>query len=182
MPITVSIVEDNDKLRATLARVLNRADSNEALATFTLRMRAPGAIPRNPPTPASCPAITLAPAALQDGTFGGAYQDQVQASGGKGPYTFAVAKFGGRNWSVFAATILLVPSVLAAIYLKPGTSFTTTGCSAACKVSIPRAATTTSLITRSMRCISASPRRSTWDACCSPATAHMSTIRSAAWA
>ena len=41
------------------------------------------------------------------------------------PYTFAVAKFGGRNWSVFAASILLVPSVLAAIFLKPGTSFGT---------------------------------------------------------
>ncbi|OBK12396.1 nitrate/nitrite transporter [Mycobacterium asiaticum] len=28
------------------------------------------------------------------------------------PYTFATAKFGGRNWTVFSAVVLLIPSVL----------------------------------------------------------------------
>jgi NNP family nitrate/nitrite transporter-like MFS transporter len=41
------------------------------------------------------------------------------------PYTFAVAKFGGRNWTVFSATLLLVPCILAAFYLHPGVSYTT---------------------------------------------------------
>jgi NNP family nitrate/nitrite transporter-like MFS transporter len=41
------------------------------------------------------------------------------------PYTFAVAKFGGRNWTVFSAALLLVPTVLAAIVLEPGVSYTT---------------------------------------------------------
>ncbi len=41
------------------------------------------------------------------------------------PYTFAVAKFGGRNWTVFSASLLLVPCILAAIVLKPGVSYTT---------------------------------------------------------
>ena len=45
-----------------------------------------------------------------------------------------------------------------------------------------RAAITTFPITRSTPCISASPPPSTRAACCSPATAPMSTIRSAAWA
>jgi NNP family nitrate/nitrite transporter-like MFS transporter len=39
------------------------------------------------------------------------------------PYTFAVAKFGGRNWTVVSAALLLVPSVFAAIVLEPGVSF-----------------------------------------------------------
>ncbi|MEC3979240.1 nitrate/nitrite transporter [Amycolatopsis sp. H20-H5] len=39
------------------------------------------------------------------------------------PYTFAVAKFGGRNWTVVSATLLLIPTVLATIVLHPGTSF-----------------------------------------------------------
>ena len=34
MPITVSIVEDNDKLRATLARVLNRADGFKCVSEY----------------------------------------------------------------------------------------------------------------------------------------------------
>jgi DNA-binding NarL/FixJ family response regulator len=34
MPITVSIVEDNDKLRATLARVLNRAPGFECVSEY----------------------------------------------------------------------------------------------------------------------------------------------------
>jgi MFS transporter, NNP family, nitrate/nitrite transporter len=41
------------------------------------------------------------------------------------PYTFAVAKFGGRNWTVFSASVLLVPTIIAAVILKPGVSYTT---------------------------------------------------------
>jgi len=41
------------------------------------------------------------------------------------PYTFAVARFGGRNWTVFSAMLLLVPTILAAIVLKPGVSLAT---------------------------------------------------------
>jgi NNP family nitrate/nitrite transporter-like MFS transporter len=40
------------------------------------------------------------------------------------PYTFAVAKFGGRNWTVFSAALLLIPILLAALVLKPGVSYT----------------------------------------------------------
>src|SRR5712691_10139006 len=39
------------------------------------------------------------------------------------PYTFAVAKFGGRNWTIVSAALLLVPTVAVAIALEPGTSF-----------------------------------------------------------
>ena len=28
------------------------------------------------------------------------------------PYSFAVARFGGRNWTIFSASLLLVPAVL----------------------------------------------------------------------
>ncbi|NUP54167.1 MAG: NarK/NasA family nitrate transporter [Catenulispora sp.] len=41
------------------------------------------------------------------------------------PYTFAIAKFGGRNWTVVSAGLLLIPSVLALIVLKPGVSLST---------------------------------------------------------
>jgi NNP family nitrate/nitrite transporter-like MFS transporter len=41
------------------------------------------------------------------------------------PYTFAVGTFGGRNWTVVAALLLLVPTILIAIVLEPGVSFTT---------------------------------------------------------
>lgn len=41
------------------------------------------------------------------------------------PYTFAVAVFGGRNWTVISAGLLLVPTVLAGMVLQPGVSFTT---------------------------------------------------------
>ncbi|MEY9875901.1 NNP family nitrate/nitrite transporter-like MFS transporter [Streptacidiphilus sp. MAP12-33] len=41
------------------------------------------------------------------------------------PYTFAVARFGGRNWTVFSASLLLVPTVLAGIVLHPGVSYGT---------------------------------------------------------
>ncbi|WP_035794579.1 nitrate/nitrite transporter [Kitasatospora mediocidica] len=41
------------------------------------------------------------------------------------PYTFAVARFGGRNWTMFSAALLLVPTVLAGIVLTPGVSYGT---------------------------------------------------------
>ncbi|EIV93288.1 NarK/NasA family nitrate transporter [Frankia sp. QA3] len=41
------------------------------------------------------------------------------------PYTFAVARFGGRNWTIFSALLLLVPTILAAIVVEPGVSYTT---------------------------------------------------------
>jgi NNP family nitrate/nitrite transporter-like MFS transporter len=41
------------------------------------------------------------------------------------PYTFAVAKFGGRNWTIVSATLLLVPTIATAIVLEPGVSYTT---------------------------------------------------------
>jgi MFS transporter, NNP family, nitrate/nitrite transporter len=41
------------------------------------------------------------------------------------PYTFAVARFGGRNWTVFSAAVLLVPAALAAVLVRPGVSYGT---------------------------------------------------------
>jgi NNP family nitrate/nitrite transporter-like MFS transporter len=41
------------------------------------------------------------------------------------PYTFAVGKFGGRNWTIVSALLLLVPTILIAIFLEPGVSFDT---------------------------------------------------------
>jgi MFS transporter, NNP family, nitrate/nitrite transporter len=41
------------------------------------------------------------------------------------PYTFAVAKFGGRNWTIVSASALLVPTVVAAFVVKPGVSYGT---------------------------------------------------------
>ncbi|QKW06797.1 NarK/NasA family nitrate transporter [Streptomyces sp. NA04227] len=41
------------------------------------------------------------------------------------PYTFAVAKFGGRNWTIIAASLLLIPSLAAFWVMEPGTSYTT---------------------------------------------------------
>lgn len=41
------------------------------------------------------------------------------------PYTFAVAKFGGRNWTIVSAVVLVVPCLLTAALLRPGVSFTT---------------------------------------------------------
>ncbi|WP_433360169.1 nitrate/nitrite transporter [Actinoplanes sp. CA-142083] len=41
------------------------------------------------------------------------------------PYSFAVARFGGRNWTVFSASLLLIPAVLAAFLIRPGVSYTT---------------------------------------------------------
>ncbi|MFF0491818.1 nitrate/nitrite transporter [Nocardia sp. NPDC004068] len=42
------------------------------------------------------------------------------------PYTVATAKFGGRNWTIFSALALLVPTALTLYFInQPGTSFTT---------------------------------------------------------
>jgi MFS transporter, NNP family, nitrate/nitrite transporter len=41
------------------------------------------------------------------------------------PYTLAVARFGGRNWTVISASLLLIPTVAAAIALTPGVSYGT---------------------------------------------------------
>ncbi|MFE1285532.1 nitrate/nitrite transporter [Streptomyces sp. NPDC058751] len=41
------------------------------------------------------------------------------------PYTFAVAIFGGRNWTIVSAALLLVPTVAAFVVMEPGTSFNT---------------------------------------------------------
>jgi NNP family nitrate/nitrite transporter-like MFS transporter len=41
------------------------------------------------------------------------------------PYTMGPARFGGRNWTIVSALVLLIPTVLAIIVMHPGTSFTT---------------------------------------------------------
>ncbi|MYS84986.1 nitrate/nitrite transporter [Embleya scabrispora] len=41
------------------------------------------------------------------------------------PYTFAVARFGGRNWTVVSALLLLLPTAAIAIVLEPGVSYRT---------------------------------------------------------
>lgn len=41
------------------------------------------------------------------------------------PYTFAVARFGGRNWTVISAAMLLLPTVAALVVMEPGTSYGT---------------------------------------------------------
>jgi NNP family nitrate/nitrite transporter-like MFS transporter len=41
------------------------------------------------------------------------------------PYTFAVARFGGRNWTVFSALLLTVPMLLTLAVLEPGVSLGT---------------------------------------------------------
>ncbi|GAA1610010.1 nitrate/nitrite transporter [Actinoplanes couchii] len=41
------------------------------------------------------------------------------------PYTFAVARFGGRNWTIISASLLLIPSILAAFLIEPGVSYET---------------------------------------------------------
>ena len=41
------------------------------------------------------------------------------------PYTFAVGRFGGRNWTIVAALLLLLPSIMIAIVLEPAVSFNT---------------------------------------------------------
>jgi NNP family nitrate/nitrite transporter-like MFS transporter len=41
------------------------------------------------------------------------------------PYTFAVARFGGRNWTIISAGLLLIPAVLAAVLIRPGVPYST---------------------------------------------------------
>ena len=41
------------------------------------------------------------------------------------PYNLAVARFGGRNWTVASAALLLIPAVLCGIVMHPGTSLGT---------------------------------------------------------
>ncbi|RBY93386.1 MFS transporter [Blastococcus sp. TF02-8] len=41
------------------------------------------------------------------------------------PYTFAVARFGGRNWTIVSAALLLVPAAATAIVLEPGVDYGT---------------------------------------------------------
>ncbi|MFI7669722.1 MFS transporter [Nocardia sp. NPDC049526] len=42
------------------------------------------------------------------------------------PYTVATARFGGRNWTIFSATLLLIPTLLTLYFInQPGTSYTT---------------------------------------------------------
>jgi MFS transporter, NNP family, nitrate/nitrite transporter len=38
------------------------------------------------------------------------------------PYTFGPARFGGRNWTIFSALALLLPTVVLALVMHPGTS------------------------------------------------------------
>lgn len=38
------------------------------------------------------------------------------------PYTFAVALFGGRNWTIVSAALLLLPVIAAAVVTRPGVS------------------------------------------------------------
>jgi MFS transporter, NNP family, nitrate/nitrite transporter len=42
------------------------------------------------------------------------------------PYTFAVTTFGGRNWTIFSASVLFIPTIALAYYVtQPDTPFTT---------------------------------------------------------
>jgi NNP family nitrate/nitrite transporter-like MFS transporter len=41
------------------------------------------------------------------------------------PYTFAVARLGGRNWTIVSASLLLIPTLLAAWLIRPGVSYPT---------------------------------------------------------
>ncbi len=42
------------------------------------------------------------------------------------PYTVATARFGGRNWTIFSALVLLIPTGLTMYFMAhPGTSYTT---------------------------------------------------------
>src|SRR6201746_177101 len=41
------------------------------------------------------------------------------------PYTLAVAVFGGRNWTIVSAGLLLIPTILLAFFMTPGTSHPT---------------------------------------------------------
>jgi NNP family nitrate/nitrite transporter-like MFS transporter len=39
------------------------------------------------------------------------------------PYTMAPARFGGRNWTIVSAALLLLPTILAAVVMQPGTPY-----------------------------------------------------------
>lgn len=39
------------------------------------------------------------------------------------PYTMAPARFGGRNWTIVSAVLLLIPTILAAMVIQPGTPY-----------------------------------------------------------
>ncbi|MET8909893.1 nitrate/nitrite transporter [Micromonospora sp. NPDC004551] len=41
------------------------------------------------------------------------------------PYTLAVARFGGRNWTIVSALLLLVPAVPMAVLIEPGVPYAT---------------------------------------------------------
>ncbi|HEX3790691.1 MAG TPA: nitrate/nitrite transporter [Pseudonocardiaceae bacterium] len=41
------------------------------------------------------------------------------------PYNLAVAAFGGRNWTIISALLLLIPAALCAVVMHPGTSLGT---------------------------------------------------------
>ncbi|MFG1919101.1 nitrate/nitrite transporter [Micromonospora sp. NPDC048898] len=41
------------------------------------------------------------------------------------PYTLAVARFGGRNWTIISASLLLIPSLFGAFLIRPGVSYST---------------------------------------------------------
>jgi MFS transporter, NNP family, nitrate/nitrite transporter len=42
------------------------------------------------------------------------------------PYTFAVTTFGGRNWTIFSASVLFIPTIALAYFVtKPDTSYST---------------------------------------------------------
>jgi MFS transporter, NNP family, nitrate/nitrite transporter len=42
------------------------------------------------------------------------------------PYTFAVTTFGGRNWTIFSASVLFIPTIALAYYVtQPDTPFST---------------------------------------------------------
>jgi MFS transporter, NNP family, nitrate/nitrite transporter len=41
------------------------------------------------------------------------------------PYTMAPARFGGRNWTIVSALLLLIPTILAIIVMHPGTPYLT---------------------------------------------------------
>src|SRR6476659_11201390 len=41
------------------------------------------------------------------------------------PYTFAVATFGGRNWTIISALLLLIPTIGIVIVLQPGVAYGT---------------------------------------------------------
>jgi NNP family nitrate/nitrite transporter-like MFS transporter len=41
------------------------------------------------------------------------------------PYSYAVVRFGGRNWTIISALLLLIPTISASFLIHPGVSYTT---------------------------------------------------------